>query len=190
MDQLVVGVVPNHKDAMRVVHELMAAGFPEAAISVVARHDDAAQAQAGDADADPKTRSLQTAPVGPGGAGAATGGLLGGLGGLLVGLGALLIPGIGPIVAAGPLLGALGGAAAGAATGGLVGVLTTMGVPQEDVQVYHSRFEEGGVLVTVRTDADSAEDAAAVLRRYEPIPDTPGGGSSVRILPVAADAPA
>ncbi len=171
-ERVVVGVLPDYSDALRAVHELRAAGFSDDVISVAARHPEDKEERAA-ADEDPQARSLETAPAGGTAAGAATGGILGGLGGLLVGLGALLIPGIGPIVAAGPLAGALAGAAVGAATGGLVGALVDIGVPEEQAREYHSRFEKGGVIVTVRADETSAEDAAAVLRAYEAPAITP-----------------
>ncbi len=167
----VVGVVPNYAEAMRAVHELQAQGFPEESISIMVREDERQEEQERhEADEDRGIGSLETAPVGAAGAGAATGGALGAAGGLLLGLGALLIPGIGPIMAAGPLAIALGGALAGAATGGLVGALVHMGVPSHHAEAYHRALERGAVIVSVRVDDDeAAEDAAAVLRRYEPV---------------------
>lgn len=170
-EQMVVGVVPSYAEAMRALHELQAQGFPEESISVMVRHDEAQEKQArAKADEDRPPTSLETAPVGAAGAGAAAGGALGGLGGLLLGLGALLLPGVGPILAAGPLAAAVGGALAGAATGGLVGALVHMGVPSHHAEAYHRALERGSVIVSVRVDdPEAAEDAAAVLRRYEPV---------------------
>lgn len=85
--------------------------------------------------------------------GTATGGLIGALAGLLVGLGTVALPGLGPIVAAGPLAAALGGAALGAATGGLIGALVDAGVPEEYASTYARHVERGHVLLTVRTAA-------------------------------------
>src|SRR5689334_319694 len=86
------------------------------------------------------------------GEGAAFGGLVGGLTGLLIGLGTLAIPGIGPLLAAGPLAAAIGGTAvgvtAGAVTGGLVGALTSLGVPEAEAGVYAEAVRRGGALVT------------------------------------------
>src|SRR5438105_11491947 len=99
-----------------------------------------------------ETREL-AADTGVGG-GAATGaiggGVLGGLAGLLVGIGALAIPGIGPIIAAGPIATTLMGAGIGAATGGLLGALVDAGVPEEEARLYQTGVERGGVLVTAR----------------------------------------
>lgn len=98
------------------------------------------------------------------GAGAATGavggGILGGALGVLVGLGALAIPGIGPVLAAGPLVAALGsagagalvGAGAGAVGGGLLGALVGAGVPEQQAHYYAEGVRRGGTLVTVQTD--------------------------------------
>jgi uncharacterized membrane protein len=95
--------------------------------------------------------------------GTATGGLVGALGGFLVGLGALAIPGVGPIVAAGPLAAALGGAAIGAATGGLIGALVDAGVPEEYASAYTSYVEQGHVLLTVRTEAATQAQVRDIL---------------------------
>src|SRR5690606_13293659 len=84
--------------------------------------------------------------------GAATGRILGGLGGVLTGLGALAIPGIGPIVAAGPIVAGITGAAAGAGVGGLAGALIGMGIPDEDARRYNDYFEQGKILVLVDAD--------------------------------------
>ena len=94
---------------------------------------------------------------------AATGAALGGLGGLLVGLGVLAVPGIGPILAAGPLAGALGGLLAGGAAGGLIGGLSAIGVPEEYARDYAARIEQGHTLVSVRTDEFHADAAERIL---------------------------
>jgi uncharacterized membrane protein len=95
--------------------------------------------------------------------GTATGGMVGALGGLLVGLGTLALPGMGPIVAAGPLAAALGGAAIGAATGGLIGALVDAGVPEEYATAYATHVERGHVLLTVRTQAATPVQVRDIL---------------------------
>ena len=82
-------------------------------------------------------------------AGAATGGALGGTVGLLVGLGALAIPGLGPFIAAGPIMATLAGIGAGGAVGGLVGALVGMGLPEYEAKRYEGRVKDGGVLLSV-----------------------------------------
>jgi len=95
--------------------------------------------------------------------GAATGATIGGLGGLLVGLGVLAVPGIGPILAAGPLVGALSGLLAGGAAGGVIGGLSTIGVPEEYARDYASRIEQGHTLISVRTDSVSCDAVERIL---------------------------
>lgn len=81
--------------------------------------------------------------------GAAAGGLAGGVLGLLAGLGALAIPGVGPLIAAGPLLAALSGAAVGAATGGVVGGLIGLGIPEIEARIYEGKLKTGNYLLSV-----------------------------------------
>jgi hypothetical protein len=85
-------------------------------------------------------------------AGAASGVVLGGALGWLVGIGALAIPGVGPFIAAGPIMAALAGAGAGAVTGGIVGALTGLGMPEYEAKRYEGRIKEGGILLSVHCD--------------------------------------
>jgi Protein of unknown function (DUF3341) len=84
--------------------------------------------------------------------GAASGAVLGGGLGWLVGIGALAIPGLGPFVAAGPIMAALAGAGAGGAIGGLTGALIGMGIPEYEAKRYEGRVKEGGILLSVHSD--------------------------------------
>jgi len=97
---------------------------------------------------------------------AGIGAALGGIGGLLLGFTALVIPGIGPVMAAGPLIAALGGAGVGAVAGGLIGALSEAGVPEAEANVYAAQVRSGGVLVTVRTDDAHAERVRDALDRH------------------------
>jgi len=83
--------------------------------------------------------------------GASAGGILGGTLGLLAGIGALAIPGIGPLIAAGPVLAALSGAAAGAAVGGISGALVGMGIPEIEARSYEGKLRGGNILIAVHT---------------------------------------
>lgn len=110
------------------------------------------------------------------GAGAGIGAVLGGLGGLLVGLGVIAIPGIGPVLAAGPLAAALSGlagagigAVAGGVTGGLIGALTEMGIPEEEAGYYAEGVRRGGTLVTVRSADHMADRARTIMNRHDPV---------------------
>lgn len=85
-------------------------------------------------------------------AGVGAGGVIGGTLGLLVGVGALAIPGLGPFIAAGPIMGALAGLGVGGAVGGLIGALVGMGIPEYEAKRYEGRIKEGGILVSVHCD--------------------------------------
>jgi hypothetical protein len=84
--------------------------------------------------------------------GAGTGGALGGALGWLVGIGALAIPGVGPFIAAGPIMAALSGAAIGAAAGGVAGGLIGMGIPELEAKRYEGKIKEGNLLISVHTE--------------------------------------
>lgn len=153
---MAVAVFDDRDDAQDAINALRDAGFAAEDISVVARDRDTAGALAEETGTEA-------------GAGAATGalagGLLGGVAGWLVGIGALAIPGVGPIVAAGPIAAALGGAAIGAAGGGIIGALTGAGVPEEEARYYDTEFQRGGILVTVMARGRYGE-AMSILNEY------------------------
>jgi len=98
--------------------------------------------------------------------GAVTGGVVGGAAGLAASLMGLAIPGIGPIIAAGPIVATLSGAGVGAVAGGLIGGLTDMGVSKTDAEYYAESVRRGGALVTVRADDTRAERAAEIMREH------------------------
>jgi len=168
--QTVVGIAANYKEALRAVDELRRSGFADGELSVVARHED------------PPKDSLHDTPAGTPephdeasiARGAAKGGVAGGVGGLLLGAGALLIPGVGPVLASGLFLGALGGATAGAVTGGLTGVLTEQGLPETRAKDYETRLHKGEVIVSAHSsNPDLVEAAREILERYEELADRP-----------------
>jgi hypothetical protein len=98
--------------------------------------------------------------------GVAAGGTIGGTLGLLAGIGALAIPGVGPFIAAGPIMGALAGVGVGGAVGGLVGALVGMGIPEYEAKRYEGRVKNGGVLLSVHCDtSDEITRAKDVLKR-------------------------
>ncbi|MET0342207.1 MAG: DUF3341 domain-containing protein [Polyangiales bacterium] len=92
--------------------------------------------------------------------GAGAGGVLGGTLGLLAGIGALAIPGVGPLIAAGPVLAALSGAAAGAAVGGLTGALVGLGIPELEAKAYEGKLRGGNILIAVHTESRDTQRAA------------------------------
>src|SRR3954453_23386719 len=93
-------------------------------------------------------------------AGAGAGGVLGGTLGLLAGIGALAIPGLGPFIAAGPLLATLSGAAAGATVGGVTGALVGMGIPEVEAKAYEGKLRKGNILVAVHTENAAQQKVA------------------------------
>jgi hypothetical protein len=99
--------------------------------------------------------------------GATAGGILGGALGWLVGIGSLAIPGLGPFIAAGPIMAALGGAAVGAATGGLAGTLIGLGMPEYEAKLYESKIRSGNILISVHTeDGNQRRAAKEIFERY------------------------
>ena len=92
--------------------------------------------------------------------GAGTGGILGGALGWIAGIGALAIPGVGPFIAAGPIMAALGGAAVGTATGGIIGALVGMGIPEFEAKRYDAKVREGSILISVHTESSHQRDVA------------------------------
>src|SRR6187399_34338 len=93
-------------------------------------------------------------------AGAGTGGVIGGALGWIVGIGALAIPGVGPFIAAGPIMAALSGAAVGAAVGGIAGGLIGLGIPELEAKRYAEKLEKGNYLIAVHTDESEDVDRA------------------------------
>ncbi len=170
MTKTVVGLFDDYMDAQNVVQALMDNGYRNDDISVVANENAHGMQESHEVG--------QESQAGEGaGAGAVGGTVLGGALGLLVGAGLLAIPGIGPVLAAGPLAAAVGTAAAtagagalgagiGAATGGLLGGLVGLGVPEDDAEYYTEGVRRGGTLVTVQTEDRLAEDAHLMMERY------------------------
>jgi len=167
MAKTVVGLFDDFTEAQSVVQDLVNAGFSRNDISIAANQT----ATGYTGDGSDLTGGTDTGRAVGKDAGIGAG--IGGVVGLLVGLGALAIPGIGPVLAAGPLAAALGvtvgstvtGAAIGGVTGGLIGGLTHMGVPKEHAEYYAEGVRRGGTLVTVNSPDDRAEDAVDILDR-------------------------
>ncbi|WP_240419901.1 general stress protein [Paenibacillus periandrae] len=144
-EKKIVGVFKTEHEAVKAIESLKRQGYTSDDISIIARNKD-----------DIAAVTDQTGTKAPEGlaTGAATGGLLGGAAGLLAGLGLLAIPGIGPILAAGPIAATLTGAAVGAGAGGLVGGLIGLGIPEDEARQYNNYVDEGNILVLVDSDAN------------------------------------
>ncbi|OMD42051.1 MULTISPECIES: general stress protein [Paenibacillus] len=140
MTKKIVGIFDTEQEATRAIEGLQNQGFSNDEISVITRDRD-----------ELRHISDDTGTMAPEGVatGAATGGVLGGVTGLLAGIGALAIPGIGPILAAGPIVATLTGVAVGAGAGGLVGGLIGLGIPEDEAKEYEGYVESGKILVLV-----------------------------------------
>lgn len=157
MNKKIVGVFYTEHEASRAIEDLKSHGFLTEDISVIARNK-----------RDVEAISDETGTKAPEGmaSGAATGGILGGVTGLLAGIGALAIPGIGPIIAAGPIAATLTGAAVGAGTGGLVGGLIGLGIPADEAESYDNYVDEGRILVIVDADNNRKSDVYSIFRNH------------------------
>jgi hypothetical protein len=140
---VVLGIYRNRSDVERGVNALRQAGFRSADISGLF--------PSGDSNKDFAHEMGTKAPEGAS-AGVASGLVLGGTLGWLVGVGALAIPGVGPFIAAGPIMAALAGAGVGSALGGVTGALIGYGVPEYEAKRYEGRVKEGGILLSVHCD--------------------------------------
>lgn len=149
----VFGIASTGIQAERIANALKAAGFAGNDISVLFPDKTGTR----DFAHEQHTKAPEGAATGAG-----TGGLLGGGLGWLVGIGSLAIPGVGPFIAAGPIMAALGGAAVGAAVGGLTGALVGLGIPEYEAKQYEGKIREGNILISVH-----AEDGKEVSRAKE-----------------------
>jgi len=165
MERAVICILKTIEQAERVVNDLREVGFGGDDISVLLPDKQGTKDFA---------HELNTkAPEGAA-AGAGAGGLLGGGLGWLVGVGSLAIPGMGPLIAAGPILAALSGAAAGAAAGGLAGALVGMGIPELEAKQYEGKIKGGNILISVHTeDGRERKLASEILEK--------AGGENVKV---------
>lgn len=154
----IVGVFSDRKNAEKAVKALRDQGF-EKEISIAAK-DERREGQGQGTEME--AAEDQGMGMGEASDGAAWGGTLGGVTGLLAGVGALAIPGVGPLVAAGPLAAALTGAVAGGVAGGLL----DMGIPEEEGKAYEEDVKQGKVLAVVDADGTRAETAEDILREF------------------------
>src|SRR5580692_11750926 len=152
----VFGIYHTPKQAERSVDDLMAAGFSSDAISVLLPDNQGTKAFAHE--------KSTKAPEGTT-AGVTAGGAIGGTLGLLAGIGVLAIPGVGPLIAAGPIMAGLAGLGVGGAVGGIVGALTGMGIPEYEAIRYEGRVKGGGTLLSVHCDtSDEVSRAKSILK--------------------------
>ena len=146
-NKAVIGLVSSVTQAEKVLGDLERAGFSRNDISALFADKSGTR----DFAHEKHTKAPEGAVTG-----ASAGGAIGGTLGLLAGIGALAIPGLGPFIAAGPIMAALSGAAAGAAVGGVTGALIGMGIPEIEAKVYEGKLRQGNILLSVHVD-DSTE---------------------------------
>jgi hypothetical protein len=151
MAKAVFGLVDSESQAERIVNSLKTAGFPNNDISVLFPDKGGTR----DFAHEQNTKAPEGAATGAG-----VGGVAGGVLGWLVGIGSLAIPGLGPFIAAGPIMAALAGAGVGAAVGGLSGALVGMGIPELEAKQYEGKIKSGNILISVHSE-DSRETSRA-----------------------------
>jgi hypothetical protein len=147
----VFGIAKSEPQAIKIADDLKAAGFTPNDISVLFPDKKGSK----DFAHEQHTKAPEGAATGAG-----TGAVLGGALGWMVGIGALAIPGLGPFIAAGPIMAALAGAAGGAAAGGLTGALIGMGIPEIEAKRYEGKVKDGNILLSVHTEDGTELDRA------------------------------
>jgi len=156
-NKVVIGIVDGQIQAENIVQKLGQGGFATSDISAIFPDKHGSK----DFAHEHNTKAPEGTVVG-----VASGGVLGGTLGLLAGIGALAIPGLGPFIAAGPLMAALSGAAAGAAVGGVAGALIGMGIPEIEAKKYEGKLRGGNILIAAHVDdSDEAARAKEIFRR-------------------------
>lgn len=158
-DKAVFGIADDRPKAMAIVERLRASGFRDSEISLVMPHADGD----GEIAIEGNTKAPEGATAGGG-----TGMLLGGALGWMAGIGALAIPGVGPFIAAGPIMAALGGAAVGSAAGGITGGLIGMGFSEYEAKEYELYLTDGKALISVRVaNGDEVDRAKQIFKDAE-----------------------
>ena len=165
----VFGIYHTVKQAERTVDDLRAAGFSNDDISVLLPDMQSSK--------DFAHEKNTKAPEGTT-AGVTAGGAIGGTLGLLAGIGALAIPGVGPLIAAGPIMSALAGLGVGGAVGGLVGALVGMGIPEYEAKRFEGRIKDGGVLLSVHCDTSDEITRAKELLKHTGGQDVSSSGEA------------
>jgi hypothetical protein len=153
----VYGIYADREMAENAVDRLLANGFRGEDISVLLQDNVGTK----DFAHEKQTKAPEGTTTG-----VVAGGVVGGTLGLLAGIGALAIPGLGPFIAAGPIMGALAGLGTGGVVGGIVGALIGMGIPEYEAKRYEGRIKEGGILLSVHCDnSDWVGKAKDVLKQ-------------------------
>jgi hypothetical protein len=169
MKQAIFGIATSEPQASKIANDLQAAGFAADDISVLFPDKTGSR----DFAHEHHTKAPEGAAVGGSG-----GAVLGGAVGWLVGIGALAIPGVGPFIAAGPIMAALAGAGVGAAAGGIGGALVGMGMPELEAKQYEGKIRGGNILVSVHTEGSDERKRAKELLERDGATDIASSGES------------
>ncbi len=153
----VYGIYSTRQDAEMAIDSMRAAGFRAEDISVLFPDNEGTK----DIGHEKHTKAPEKAT-----AGAAIAGIAGGALGWLAGIGALAIPGLGPFIAAGPIMAALAGVGAGSVVGGLAGALVGAGIPEYEAKRYEGRIRSGGILLSVHCDDNLMIGRAKEMLRH------------------------
>ena len=162
-------LVDTETQADAIVEKLRSAGFSDNDISVLFPDKGSTR----DFAHKKETKMPEGATVG-----ASTGGVVGGTIGLLAGIGALAIPGLGPFIAAGPIMAALSGGAIGAGVGGLTGALVGLGIPEYEAKRYEGKVKEGGILISVHSESNDETSRAKNIFKDEGAHDISSTGEA------------
>jgi len=173
----VYGIYDSTGLAERAVDALLRAGFSNDDISVLMPDDQSTRDFAHKKDT--------KAPEGTA-TGVTAGGVIGGTLGVLAGIGAIAIPGVGPFIAAGPIMGGLAGLGVGGAVGGLIGALVGMGIPEYEAKRYEGRLKKGGVLLSVHCDTSEEIKQAKEMLKLTGAEDISSSGESSSGVTAAA----
>jgi len=177
----VFGIYQNQKQATRTVDDLLGARFSSDDISVLLSDNQGTK--------DFAHEKSTKAPEGTT-AGVTTGGVIGGTLGLLAGIGVLAIPGIGPFIAAGPIMAALAGLGVGGAVGGVIGALVGMGIPEYEAKRYEGHIKAGGILLSVHCDTSEEIARAKDLLKHTGAQDISSSGEATADKPETVSAAA
>jgi hypothetical protein len=163
------GIYANRESAENAVDRLLASGFRNEDISVLLQDNVGTK--------DFAHQKETKAPEGTT-AGVVAGGAVGGTLGLLAGIGALAIPGLGPFIAAGPIMATLAGIGSGGVLGGILGALVGMGIPEYEAKRYEGRIKEGGLLLSVHCDSSDWVKKAKDLLKETGAEDVASSGEA------------
>jgi hypothetical protein len=173
----VFGIYQNATQAEQTVDRLLAGGFRNDDISVLLPDNESTK----DFAHEKNTKAPEGTVTG-----VTAGGAIGGTLGLLAGIGMLAIPGVGPFIAAGPIMAALAGLGVGGAVGGLIGALVGLGIPEYEAKRFEGRIKAGGVLLSVHCDTSEQIASAKDVLKHTGAQDISSAGEASADVPATA----